>query len=285
MQALPDPRKILRNGMQQFLAFLEVPHAAGWSQLATFLWFWPLQVLAETSVRFALQQLESALAAWRKGGGLAELEPPSTGASGSTTTGPVLTQDVLSYATVADVVSNRRHRTVVLARIGDSEAERTGSDFPERWRRFLAGLNLFQFIDGFRFWASSEVDAGTAPDFSIGVAVEIGLRVAGHLRTRPRSCCVRTFRNSRQPDCRFHRRSPRSSTSASISTTMPSPSSPGRNASPPWRCSRVTRSISPASGRTMAGRSSRPDELQAKGISYLIDQLTQGLKGAGTWLS
>ena len=102
---------------------------------------------------------------WRRGSGLAGLSHHEEGEwVYNDRTG--LTQDILSYAKVADVVSNRRHQTSVLARIGDSEAERTGSDFPERWRRFLAGLNLFQFIGGFRFWASSEVDAGTAPELA-----------------------------------------------------------------------------------------------------------------------
>ena len=109
------------------------------------------------------EDLEAALAVWRGGRGLAPLSHQEEGEwiyNDRTS----LTQDILSYATVADVVSNRRHKTIVLARIGDTEAERTGSDFPGTMAAISGRPELFQFIGGFRFWASSEVAAGTAPD-------------------------------------------------------------------------------------------------------------------------
>ena len=66
----------------------------------------------------------------------------------------------MTYITMADAVSNRQSQVIVLARLGDSDAEVTGSDFNERWRRFLACLNFYQFCENFRFWASSEVEHG-----------------------------------------------------------------------------------------------------------------------------
>ena len=50
----------------------------------------------------------------------------------------------------------------VTARLGDSEAERSGTDYKERWRRFLAGMNLFQFLSQFEFFAGSEHEEAEA---------------------------------------------------------------------------------------------------------------------------
>ena len=50
----------------------------------------------------------------------------------------------------------------ITARLGDSEAERSGTDYKERWRRFLADMNLFQFLSQFDFFAGSEHEEAEA---------------------------------------------------------------------------------------------------------------------------
>ncbi len=45
----------------------------------------------------------------------------------------------------------------MVARLGDSEADVTSPDFEERWRRFLACMNLYQFLANFHFATGSEV--------------------------------------------------------------------------------------------------------------------------------
>ena len=67
VQALPDARKILRNGMQQFLAFLEVPHAPGWSQLATVSLVLAASRPGLTGGPFRSSSLSAALAALAEG--------------------------------------------------------------------------------------------------------------------------------------------------------------------------------------------------------------------------
>ena len=57
--------------------------------------------------------------------------------------------------------------------MGDAEAECTGSDYEERWRRFLACLNLFQFSENFLFWTASESLSGTAPEIPLGAATTL----------------------------------------------------------------------------------------------------------------
>ncbi len=161
-RTVPDAQRIARNGWQQLTAFLDEPHAAGWTQLATFMAYWPLQLLAaQRSVE--LSELCSALARWRSGNGLGTVAA-ADGRDWVYNDKASLNQDVVAYIAVADTLSNRQNKAIVLARLGDSDAECTGSDFLERWRRFLAGLNLYQFVDNFQFWAASEVASGSAPE-------------------------------------------------------------------------------------------------------------------------
>lgn len=84
-----------------------------------------------------------------------------------------LNQDFVTHATLSDAVSLRQNQTFIVGRLGDTESERTGSDFTERWRRFLACLNFFQFVDNFRFWASSETGSGSAPEIPLAATTVV----------------------------------------------------------------------------------------------------------------
>jgi DEAD/DEAH box helicase domain-containing protein len=164
-KVVPEARRLIRNGMQQLKAFLDTPHAAGWAQLASFAVYYPLQMLAVKRTNGA-HDLRSALQAWRTGTALPTL-PHTDGGEWVYNDRAALNQDVVTYMTVGDAVSNRQSQVITLTRLGDSEVECTGSDYNERWRRFLACLNLFQFSDNFRFWTCSEVIAETAPDIPL----------------------------------------------------------------------------------------------------------------------
>lgn len=168
---VPDPHGILCHGMEQLKAFLMTPHAPGWTQLAAFVVYYPLQLLtARRTVNG--QALRTALHTWRTGHVLLTL-PHSDGDEWVYNDRATLTQDVVACITVSDALSNRQNQVIVLARLGDSDAECAESDYPERWRRFLACLNLFQFSDNFRFWASSEADLGRAPDIPLEAATHL----------------------------------------------------------------------------------------------------------------
>ena len=167
-KTVPDARKIISNGLLQLKAFLATPHAPGWSQLATFVTYYPLQMLASQRT-VHLHTLQNALEGWRPGKAFSPLKTEENGNwVFNDKTG--LNQDLISYMTVEDAVSNRQSQVITLARLGDTEAETTGSDFNERWRRFLACLNLYQFSENFLFWASSECETGIAPEIPIQVA-------------------------------------------------------------------------------------------------------------------
>ena len=168
---VPDARQVIRNGLQQLKAFVETPHAAGWAQLGTFAVYFPLQMLAAQRTVVA-QELRTALNAWRPGSALPSV-PANENGEWVYNDKACLNQDLVTYITVADAVSNRQSQVIVLARLGDSDAEVTGSDFNERWRRFLACLNFYQFSENFQFWAGSEVETGEAPDIPLEAATGI----------------------------------------------------------------------------------------------------------------
>ena len=162
---VPDARLIVRNGMEQLKAFVKSPVASGWKVLAEFLLVWPLGLLFDQR-RVMSAELGSALDTWRKGFGMPTLTPVDDGECVyNDKVG--LTRDVLAFIAVEDLLIKRQGTCVTLARIGDREEEVTGSDFQERWRRFLAAINLFQFNRNFRFWAASEVESATAPDIPV----------------------------------------------------------------------------------------------------------------------
>lgn len=161
---VPDARKVICNGMIQLKAFISAPYAPGWAQLATFSIYFPLKILAAQRTANA-NELRAALGIWRPGNALPKVSHRENG-DWVYNDRASLNQDLISYITVGDAVSNRQSHGITLARLGDSESETTGSDFAERWRRFLACLNFYQFSDNFRFWAVSE-SSTTAPEIPI----------------------------------------------------------------------------------------------------------------------
>ena len=171
-KVVPDARRIVCNGMAQFTAFLETPHAPGWAQLATFAVYFPLQMLAAQRT-IGMHELRAALHSWRTGAAMPALQH-AEGSAWVYNDRASLNQDVVTYITVADALSNRQSQVIILARLGDSVAECTGSDYNERWRRFLACLNLCQFSEHLRFWSSSEAEIELAP----AIPLEAGVRVA-----------------------------------------------------------------------------------------------------------
>ena len=61
---------------------------------------------------------------------------------------------------------------IVTTGTGSGKTECLGSDYRERWRRFLSVLNLLQFWGNFRFWTSSEAD-DEAPEIPLEAATAL----------------------------------------------------------------------------------------------------------------
>ncbi len=162
---VPSPRRITQNGFQQFLAFLECPHDRGWQSIAHFAAVWPLNMVGQDRSTGS-PELIAALEGWRAGGGMAAINH-SSGGDWIYNEKAGLTQDVITCITKENLVVNNHAQVIVLARLGDSEAEVSGSDYRERWRRFLAVMNLYQFGHTFCFFTSQEVQHHAAPELPI----------------------------------------------------------------------------------------------------------------------
>jgi len=165
---VPDARLIVRNGMEQLKAFIKHPIASGWKVLAEFVLAWPLGMLFNQR-RAIYSELMPAIETWRRGAGMPSVAHVEDG-DWVYNDKVGLTKDIVAFIAIEDILVKRQGACVTLARIGDREEEVTGSDFQERWRRFLASINLFQFNRNFRFWAVSEVEAATAPDIPVAEA-------------------------------------------------------------------------------------------------------------------
>jgi DEAD/DEAH box helicase domain-containing protein len=157
----PDSKRCVRNGFQQLTAFLDCPFADSWRSLSSFAVFWPLQMLMSKRSVMGVE-LRDAIFRWQSGGGMPSLKHSEAG-QWVYNDKAALTADVLSIAAVDDAIGNRHSKVIVVARIGDTEEEVTGSDYCERWRRFLACLNLYQFTSVFEVWSTSECREGFSP--------------------------------------------------------------------------------------------------------------------------
>jgi DEAD/DEAH box helicase domain-containing protein len=164
-QTLPDPSHVLGSGLEQLKAWLDMPDTAGWQALAQAAVSTPLQVLASNR-RVALSSLHAAIETWRTGQPLPVLHHVADG-DWVYNDRASLSQDLVTCMSVADAGGISQAQAIVLARIADDEAAVAASDFRERWRRFLACMNLYQFCDRFTMWTTSEARNDTAPDLPL----------------------------------------------------------------------------------------------------------------------
>lgn len=273
---VPDARLIVRNGLEQLKAFLATPHAPGWAQLATHAAYFPLQLLAAQRTVDA-QVLRAALDSWSTGSGLPALPTVDSG-QWVYNDKATLSQDVITYITLGDAISNRQNQAIILGRLGDTEAECTGSGYNERWRRFLACANLFQFCENFHFWTSSESISGIAPDIPLQATTatsdewrtvldnvtpslrsfvqELAMAGLPVPQTIPQIEC---FNDQIEDD-------------AFAELAWP-------KCSPPIAILAGDQTTFVKNWQEQGWKVITPDDLQAKGISYLVDQLAKCLAG------
>jgi DEAD/DEAH box helicase domain-containing protein len=164
-QTLPDPSRVLSNGLEQLKAWLDMPDVEGWKALAQAAVSTPLQVLASNR-RVALSSLQAALETWRVGRTLPALDHAADGGWVYNDRAS-LTQDLVTCMSVAAGREISQGQAIVLGRLADDEAAVTAGDFRELWRRFLACMNLYQWCDSFTMWTTSEARNGRAPDLPL----------------------------------------------------------------------------------------------------------------------
>lgn len=168
---LPDAKRATANAFAQLQAFLRHPLADDWRNLLEPTLFASLG----TGLSFISDHdKEATIKNWCASGGWSAPQPSS---SGTWILNNLLTQnpDFVFALHQADLMDRRTDGVLVLGRLGDSAAERSGTDYRERWRRFLASMNLFQFVSQFEFFAASEhyeEDSWSMPSRATGISQE-----------------------------------------------------------------------------------------------------------------
>ncbi len=163
-QALPPVQSVMNNGIQQLIALIECPSDKGWRALASFAVFFPLQQLVDERI-VASSDLEECIPSWSKGHVMPVLEHVMNG-QWVYNDKVSMTDDFLSFITPDDILNNRMTKVTVLARLGDAELDVTDGVFKNRWRRFQACMNFYQFCENFIVWSTSEAAMGLAPTIS-----------------------------------------------------------------------------------------------------------------------
>ncbi len=159
---IPHARRFVGNGMQQLQAFIEAPSEIGWKMVADYIVFHPLLLLADKR-KVKHSALQSAFEQWRQGSAMTSI-PNDENGEWVYNDRASLTQDFIAYITSENAIIHAKDQTGIIGRLGDSDQEVPGSDFKERWRRFLACINAFQFTNAFSFWTSTEAVDGVAPE-------------------------------------------------------------------------------------------------------------------------
>ena len=161
-KGIPEARLLTRNGMEQLKAFIMAPSQIGWKLMADFALFFPLQRLMEKR-RVSHLDLQAEMNLWRVGGGMKQIENIPDG-DWIYNDHATLNQDFIAYISNEDALINAKEKAGIAGRLGDSDGELSGSDFKERWRRFLACMNVFQFNSAFDFWTTTEASKDEAPE-------------------------------------------------------------------------------------------------------------------------
>jgi len=171
-QFLPDPVKAAGNGFSQLKAFIECPDSSAWIKLANFLAYLPLQLhLSDNQVdRIDLQK---ELDKWKDGSSSITLSANSGGdfvycnSSG-------FAHDIMTAILQEDIIINKKQENVLIfGRLEDDESSVQESGYRNRWRRFLACMNYYQFAGNFEFWTTQQIENGEEPNISLSHSLRL----------------------------------------------------------------------------------------------------------------
>jgi DEAD/DEAH box helicase domain-containing protein len=184
-----------------------------------------------------------------------------------------LTSDLINYIKVDDAITNRSHQSIMVARLGDSETEVTSAEFEERWRRFLACMNLYQFLPNFHFATGSEIANGLVEDVpfeaSAGLSKEwseVRDSVCSGLRHCAELLATSGLHESLIPHVEYYNE--KMDDDAFAEMAWP-------NNNPPVAVLAGDQESFLASWQEDGWKVFTPDQLQAQGIAALIEQLNR----------
>ncbi len=161
----------------------------------------------------------------------------------------------------------------MVARLGDSETEVTSAEFEERWRRFLACMNLYQFLPNFHFATGSEIANGLVEDVpfeaSAGLSKEwseVRDSVCSGLRHCAELLATSGLHESLIPHVEYYNE--KMDDDAFAEMAWP-------NNNPPVAVLAGDQESFLASWQEDGWKVFTPDQLQAQGIAALIEQLNR----------
>lgn len=161
---IPSAMSAFSNSWQQLITYIQKPNAKGWKMLAEISLGYPLELLANANRTHTEDALYNSLKNWHKG---EKFPVPPTNNNGEWVCNHLATNgtDVIAFAKKADCQTKRYNQVRVTARLGDTENECSYTEnYRQRWRIFLACLNLYQFCEAFTFFTTSEIATGRTID-------------------------------------------------------------------------------------------------------------------------
>ena len=152
------------HSFDQFKAFLRVPDANFWRQVAQEAVGFTLLLMAGKGMGHTGNETVEKLLMWRTGYPVPLPQISEHAQWTYLAQGLSLSNDLFTYALNEEVINADYTNLYVELRLGDSSSERSAIEtYKMRWRRFHALMNLFQFLDNTLFYTTSEVESGAIP--------------------------------------------------------------------------------------------------------------------------
>lgn len=167
---MPESRDIADNPWRQLIAFITCPDSGVWNQLAVHVAGTYMKALAIQGIGTSSQNMNVAFEQWRNGDAVRPLQKEDTGAW-IWLNRVTLSDDLMAYAPINDLDSGKFENMHIGLRLDDrfEKRQKTGA-YRERWRQFMAMMNFFQFTGKLIVFATSETEAGTAPELPMAYA-------------------------------------------------------------------------------------------------------------------
>ncbi|RBP68629.1 DEAD/DEAH box helicase [Marinobacter nauticus] len=158
-------RSISGHAFSQFKAFLRVPNDDTWRKVGQETLGFTLMLMAGQGIGQDARETSEKLQMWRQG-----YPVPAPGKVDNPEWTWIaqnlsISNDLFAYGLSEQLIQSDYTNLYSELRLGDSEAERSGTEtFKLRWRRFHALMNLFQFMGNVMFYTTSEVEDGVIPE-------------------------------------------------------------------------------------------------------------------------
>ena len=158
-------RSMTGHGLNQFKAFLRLPDSEFWCRAGQETVGFTLMMMAGQGMGQSGLETSDQLLMWRRGYPVPPLEKSNKGDWTWLAQRLSVSNDLFTYGLGEQLIIGDYTNLHVELRLGDSESERAGVEtYKQRWRRFHALMNFFQFLNNTLFYTTSEVENGVIPE-------------------------------------------------------------------------------------------------------------------------